>query len=67
MAKTKAKDKKKPTLQEFVATFPSQAEAAREICVAEGTLNNWLNDHQKPTGLSLTRLESLGVDISLWS
>lgn len=50
-----------PTLEAYVASYPSQDEAAHAIGVRTETLNRWLNQRTKPRGLSLRRLHELGV------
>ncbi len=63
MAK-KETTKKKPTLAEWVGQYPSQADAALKVGVPKETLNRWLNHGMTPNGLSLKRLEQLGIDVS---
>ena len=62
MAKKQAT--KKPTLAEWVGRYPSQADAALKIGVPKETLNRWLNHGMTPNGLSLKRLEQLGINVS---
>ena len=52
---------KRKTLTQFVAGFPSQRAAAREIGVPPETLCRWLHRTTAPEGLSVKRLAELGV------
>ena len=62
---TKKLEKKKVwnggTVEEYVVHCRTQRVAASAIGVTEGTLNRWLHDHLKPTGLTLKEFKRMRI------
>jgi len=52
---------KKITLKQYVEKMGSQESAAHGIGVSFKTVNRWLKGHEEPRGLSLRRLEDMGI------
>jgi len=49
------------TLTQFIKSKGSQEKAAHAIGVTVGMVNRWVNKKHKPRGLTLRRLNELGI------
>lgn len=51
------------TLEQFVAQFPTHADAAKDLGCDAATLSRWLNNHHKPQGMVLKALRGRGISV----